>query len=397
MPWKERRAMSLRIEFVERAKAGESIAALCREFKISRTTGHKWQKRFEAQGYEGLEEQSRRPKTAPLATGEELVMAILEARDRHARWGPRKLFGLLRRHFGDQTPSERTIARILRRAERVRERRSRRKPSFVDRAPHVQAQQPNEVWTVDFKGWWRSQDGKRCDPLTVRDAFSRFVLAVHLCRPTTAAVREVFERLFTRHGVPKAIQCDNGEPFVSVRSRGGLSQLSAWWMSLGIRLVRSRPGCPQDNGGHERMHADISAESQSHPAPTREAQQRELDRWRQEFNHVRPHDALGGKTPADVFKPAERRKALARPFQYTSGTAVVRVRANGDFSWCGSKYFLSTSLRGHHVGIQFVDVLHVRAWFHELDLGTVEIAPVVHESAYDPEPRSRRRRTSRAA
>jgi len=114
--------MNLRIEFVERAKAGESIAALCREFKISRTTGHKWQKRFKAQGFEGLEEQSRRPKTAPLATGEELVMAILEARDRHARWGPRKLYGLLRRRFGDQTPSERTIARILRRADRVRER-----------------------------------------------------------------------------------------------------------------------------------------------------------------------------------------------------------------------------------------------------------------------------------
>ncbi len=389
--------MSLRIEFVERAKAGESIAALCREFKISRTTGHKWQKRFEAQGYEGLEEQSRRPKSVPLATGEELVMAILEARDRHARWGPRKLHGVLRRRFGDQTPSERTIARVLRRADRVRERRSRRKPSFVDRAPQVQAAQPNEVWTVDFKGWWRSQDGQRCDPLTVRDAFSRFVLTVQLCRPTTVAVREIFERLFARHGVPRAIQCDNGEPFVSVRSRGGLSQLSAWWMSLGIRLVRSRPGCPQDNGGHERMHADISAERQSHPAATREAQQRELDRWRQEFNHVRPHEALGGKTPADVYKPAERRKAIARPFQYPPGVIVCRVHPQGTFTWCATRYFLSASLRGLHVGVQSVDLLHVRAWFRDLDLGSIEIAPAVSDHAYLQGLPSRRKTKTRAA
>jgi transposase InsO family protein len=385
------------MEFVERAKAGESIAALCREFKISRTTGHKWQKRFETHGYEGLEEQSRRPKSAPLATGEELVLAVLEARDKHARWGPRKLFGLLRRRFGDQTPSERTIARILRRADRVRERRSRRKLSFVDHAPHVLAAEPNEVWTVDFKGWWRSRDGKRCDPLTVRDAFSRFVLSVHLCRATTLAVREVFERLFARHGVPKAIQCDNGEPFVSVRSRGGLSQLSAWWMSLGIRLVRSRPGCPQDNGAHERMHADIAAERQAHPAETRDAQQRELDRWRQEFNHVRPHDALGGKTPAEIFKPAERRRPHVRPFDYPAGVAQARVRRSGELAWCGVHYFLSTSLRGLHVGVQHVDVLHVRVWFREIDLGLVEIAPSVSDAAYDQPTNNKRRNASRAA
>ncbi len=389
--------MSLRIEFVERAKAGESIAALCREFKVSRTTGHKWFKRFQARGYEGLEDESRRPKSAPLATGEELVMAILEARDRHSRWGPRKLHCLLHRRFGDQTPSERTIARVLKRADKVRERRSRRKPSLVDRAPQVQAAQPNEVWTVDFKGWWRAQDGQRCEPLTVRDAFSRFVLAVHICRPTTVAVRELLERLFTRHGVPKAIQCDNGEPFVSVRSRGGISQLSAWWMSMGIRMVRSRPGCPQDNGGHERMHADIAAERQSRPAATLDAQQRELDRWRQEFNHVRPHDALGGKTPADVYKPAERRRPLVRSFEYPPGLSTVNVHRQGTFAWCGTFYFLSASLRGMLVGIQPIDLLHVRVWFRDVDLGTVEIVPAVDDSTFLQPPPARRRTASKAA
>jgi putative transposase len=397
MPWQERQAMSLRIEFVERAKAGESIASLCREFNVSRTTGHKWQKRFELHGYEGLEEQSRRPTSAPLATGEELVMAILEARDRHGRWGPRKLYGLLRRRFGDQTPSERTIARVLKRADRVRERRSRRKPNVVDRAPQVQAGQPNEVWTVDFKGWWRAQDGQRCDPLTVRDAFSRFVLAVHICRQTTAAVREVFERLFTRHGVPKAIQCDNGEPFVSVRSPGGISQLSAWWMSLGIRLVRSRPGCPQDNGGHERMHADIAAERQKHPAATLDAQQRELDRWRQEFNHVRPHDALGGKTPADIYKPGERSKPTVRSFAYPPGVQPIRVQGRGSFTWCGNPYFLSASLRGQHIGVQTLDLLHIRIWFRDLDLGIREVLPAVDDNAYLLSAPSRRTKPTKAA
>jgi transposase InsO family protein len=388
--------MSLRIEFVERAKAGESIAALCREFKISRTTGHKWFKRFEAHGYDGLEEQSRRPKGTPLATGEELVMAILEARERYVRWGPRKLHGLLRRRFGDQIPSERTIARVLKRADKVRERRSRRKPSVVDRAPRVQASQPNEVWTIDFKGWWRAQDGQKCEPLTVRDAFSRFLLAVQICRPTTVDVRGVLERLFKRHGVPQAIQCDNGEPFVSVRSRGGLSQLSAWWMSLGIRLVRSRPGCPQDNGGHERMHSDLAAGPQRHPAASPSAQQREIDRWRQVFNHVRPHDALAGKTPADVYKPTERRRPIARPFQYPPGIIPVRVHRQGTFAWCGHHYFLSGSLRGLHVGIQPIDLLHVRVWFHDLDLGNLEIVPAVGQSIYEGLP-SRRKNPVRAA
>ena len=388
--------MSLRIEFVERAKAGESIASLCREFKISRTTGHKWFKRFEAHGYEGLEEQSRRPKSAPLATGEELVMAILEARERYVRWGPRKLHGVLRRRFGDQTPSERTIARVLKRADKVRQRRSRRRPSVVDRAPQVQASQPNEVWTIDFKGWWRAQDGQKCEPLTVRDAFSRFLLAVQICRPTTVDVRDVLERLFKRHGVPQAIQCDNGEPFVSVRSRGGLSQLSAWWMSLGIRLVRSRPGCPQDNGGHERMHSDLAAGPQRHPAASPAAQQREIDRWRQVFNHVRPHDALGGKTPADVYKPTERRRSIARPFQYPPGIIPVRVNREGSFAWCGHHYFLSGSLRAMHVGVQPIDLMHLRVWFHDLDLGSLEIVPAVGQSIYEAPP-SRRKNRAKAA
>jgi putative transposase len=197
--------MSLKIEFVERAEKGEAVAELCREFGVSRTTGHKWIKRFRERGYEGLEEESRRPKATPLATAEELVMAVVEARDAHPRWGPRKLEVLLRRRFGEQTPSERTIARILRRANRVRRRCKRRPPNVVERAPQVLAAAPNDVWTVDFKGWWRVGDGERCEPLTIRDAHSRFILAVEVCPSSVGAVRAVFERLFKKYGIPRAI------------------------------------------------------------------------------------------------------------------------------------------------------------------------------------------------
>jgi putative transposase len=143
-------------------------------------------------------------------------------------------------------------------------------------------------------------DNSRCEPLTVRDAFSRFVLAVVLCTTKAVDVRRVFEELFRRYGIPRAIQCDNGTPFSSGRAPAGLSKLSAWWVSLGIQLVRSRPACPQDNGGHERMHRDLRRDVQLAPATTREHQQRALEKWRQEFNHVRSHDALDGKTPAEV-------------------------------------------------------------------------------------------------
>jgi len=373
--------MSLKLEFVERIEKGEKIAALCREFKVTRTTGHKWWKRYKEGGYAALEEQSRRPKSAPLATAEDIVIAVLAERAAHPRWGPRKLEVVLRRRFGEQTPSERTVARILRRAQKVRERRRRRPISVVDRAPQVQAQAPNDVWSVDFKGWWRTLDGARCEPLTVRDACSRFVLTTAIVSTREAVVRPIFEQLFRRYGLPKSIQCDNGVPFISVRARCGLSALSAWWVSLGIAIVRSRPGSPQDNGGHERMHSDMAAEVQAWPAPDQATQQKALDRWRQEFNHVRPHEALGGKTPAEVYKVQEKRKP--KVYTYPRGMLVRLADAGGGVSLDGERYILGLPFKGLSVGLQFVDRFHVRVWLHELDLGSLEVVPLVHVSHFD--------------
>lgn len=375
--------MSQKMDFVERAAAGEKVADLCREFGVSRQTGHKWIKRFEQQGHDGLEERSRRPRSAPLATAEELVLATLREREAHPRWGPDKLHGRLRKRFGDQTPSRRTIARILQRANKIRERRKRRPISVVDRAPAVVANAPNDVWTADFKGWWRTTNGDRCEPLTVRDGFSRFVLATVACSTKQRDVRPIFERLFRRYGVPKAIQCDNGTPFVSVHSRAGLSTLSAWWVSLGIRLVRSRPGCPQDNGAHERMHADVRADVQAYPAATRDEQQRALDRWRQEFNHVRPHQALGGKTPSEVYKVTERRRAIANNYDYPKHFYVRRISAGGVLYFRGDRCPVGAPFAGLQLAIQVIDALRLRLWLRDLDLGVIETTPGIEDSYFE--------------
>lgn len=375
--------MSQKLEFVERAEKGEKIAALCREYGVSRQTGHKWVRRFKERGYEGLEPESRRPKSAPLATAEELVLATLQAREEHPRWGPYKLHVLLRRRFGEQTPSKRTIARILQRANKVRERRKRAPISVVERAPAVLAQAPNDVWTVDFKGWWRTLNGDRCEPLTVRDAHSRYLLAVVVCSTKKRDVRPIFEKLFRRHGVPKAIQCDNGVPFVSVLARAGLSSLSAWWVSLGIRLVRSRPGCPQDNGGHERMHSDVRADVQAKPATDRQEQQHLIDRWREEFNHVRPHQALDGKTPAEVYKVRGRRRAAVVSYAYPKQFYVGRVNNSGVLYFRGDALRVGQPFCGLSVGIEVIDALRVRIWLHDVDLGVIETVPAVDDACFE--------------
>jgi transposase InsO family protein len=368
--------MSKKLEFAERAtQPGAKLAALCREFGITRPTGRKWRQRYLELGPEGLEEESRRPKSSPLALAEELVAAVLEARDKHPSWGPKKIHQLLRRRFGERAPSRSTVARMLRRFGRIQRRRARAPLSVVEKAPTVGADKPNDVWTVDFKGWWKTHDGNRCEPLTVRDAYSRFVLTVTLTRPTVEHVKPTFEALFRKHGLPAAIQCDNGCPFVHVRARAGLSRLSAWWASLGIRLVRSRPGCPQDNGGHERMHADIAREIERSPAPTIATQQRLLDKWRQDFNHVRPHEKLDGKTPAEIYRRSERRYQGPLAAVYPSQFIVKPVFRNGAICLNGEHYFVSVSLAGHDIGLEQLDELRCKVWFRHIDCGDLEVLP----------------------
>jgi len=372
MPWKEHRALDLREEFVLKAKApGANISALCREYGISRKTGHKWLARFESGGPQALRELSRRPHQTLNATDGELVLQIIEARHAHPRWGPKKLRAVLMRKGVSDVPTVRTIARILLRAGEplVRPRRHRNASVAIVPLSPSPAQHANELWTVDFKGWWRTRDGKRCEPLTVRDGYSRFVLCAKMLATTRRKpVQDAFERLFQQYGLPEAIQMDNGPPFASTRARGGLTVLSAWWVSLGIRLVRSRPGCPQDNGAHERMHEDIAFDLQLSPADDLETQQRMLDAWVEEFNHVRPHEAIAMKVPADVYRRSSRRyrgplrPCYPEPFQLRRVSPIGRLRLDGQ------SLFVGSGVAGYDVAIHRLDDSTVRVLFHHLEL-----------------------------
>jgi transposase InsO family protein len=374
MPWMEQRTMRLKLDFVVRAlKRDVRMSALCKQFGISRETGYKWLNRYKKLGPDGLEDLSRRPTSAPLATAEDMVLDVLEFRDAHPRWGPKKLRVMLERKHGAQAPSVATIARILRRFGLVRERRYFRHLSIIEAAPSVHPEACNDVWTVDFKGWWRVRNGQRCEPLTVRDGFSRYILAIKVMSGTSLEeTRLVFQGLFRRYGVPKVIQCDNGTPFIHVQSRGGLTRLSAWWVSLGISVVRSRLASPQDNGAHERMHVDVKADLQLHPSATLFAEQRACDRWRQEFNHVRPHEALKGKVPADFYRPSERR-ARHRHFLYPSDWVVRTVGRNGQIKIQDQWYTAGKALVGFRVALEPVKDLTHRLRFGDLDLGEIKL------------------------
>jgi len=367
--------MSLKLEFVQAAcQPAASVTALCLEYGISRQTGHKWLRRYRQMGYLGLEELSRRPTSSPTATAEDIVRAAIEVRNRHPSWGAKKISLVLARTLGGDAPSKSTVARLLRRFGKISKKRPPVRLWMVDGRPRVDVQACNDLWTIDFKGWWRAKNGERCEPLTIRDACSRKLLAVKLLPATSGVVvRKVLEQLFEKHGVPRAILVDNGSPWVSPRARGGLTRLSVWIVSLGIKLVRTRPGSPQDNGGHERMHRDL-AELQGSPARSRRAQQPICDRWMLEFNHVRPHDALEGKTPEEVYVVREPRRPEPRLPLYPPDWTTRRASTDGKIYLHGDHLSIGSALAGQLIGLRHEQGLKWRAYFFEVDLGLVEVA-----------------------
>ena len=380
MPWQELVTMGIREEFVLRAQAPEAnIAGLCREYGVSRKTGYKWLERFKEQGLSGLEDLSRKPKESPLAVSGDVVAEVVALRLAHPTWGSKKLGELVRRHLSpSEVPSRSTIDRILKRAGLVQPGRRRQPapPQSKRGAPQVEVHGPNDLWTVDFKGWWLAMDSTRCEPLTIRDAFSRYVLRIEIL-PTSsvAAVMAVFEKVFTAYGLPKVILTDNGPPFASSHGLLGMTRLSAWWLSLGIDHVRSRPGTPSDNGGHERMHRDMAAELERFAALTRDKQQAACERWRMDFNGVRPHEALGMKTPLDVYRQSKTRylPGVQSEPEYPEGFHVRRVAKRGAVSWRRKQGFISQALVQRSVGLECTDVSGLyRVWFATKRLGTID-------------------------
>jgi putative transposase len=316
-----------------------------------------------------MEEESRRPRFSPLRLEEEVVCEMVRLKLAHPRWGPRKIRELYFRQHG-QAASESSFKRVLEAAGMTVARKRRKASEAGRQSSGRKAQAANEIWTVDFKGWWYGVEGRRCEPLTVRDEHSRFLLELRAMENArTETVQSGFERLFERHGLPEAIRSDNGAPFASRQAVHGLSRLSAWWVALGIDLERGRPGHPQDNGAHERLHRDISVELE---CLGQDGSQDALDLWRHEFNHERPHQALGMRCPAQVYQNSSRQYAGAPQELIYPGMARRHVKGSGQISWEGQELFITTSLAGWSVGLKITAQELIEVWFGRLLLGWID-------------------------
>lgn len=375
MPWKELSVVEERVKFVLRREAGEAMSELCREFGISRQKGHKWYKRFTERGLDGVCDESRRPITSPNKTPLVVESLIVSAKQRRPTWGSKKLEKVLgKRHPGVKFPSRCTIDEILKRNGLVTPRRRRRLiPEYPEHLTESRA--PNHVWCVDFKGQFRLGDGTLCYPLTITDHHSRFVIAcVALDHPTADAVFEVFDRVFSRRGLPRVIRTDNGVPFAT-RTLGGLSTLSAWWVSLGIVCERIEPGHPEQNGRHERMHRTLKQETMRPPALNLEEQQKRFDAFVHDFNHERPHEALGLTVPAASYDPStEAYPRRLDSIEYPLHDLTCRVSPSGMIkakALTPGGIYLSRALCSHNVGLRELDDRRWLVTFSKMDLGHI--------------------------
>jgi transposase InsO family protein len=355
MPWKETCPMDERLAFIaDYRRRDSSMRALCRAYGISRKTGYKVLGRYHADGATGLGDRSRAPHRHPQALRAAVRTAILQLRGAHPYWGPRKLRARLQLSQPEtRWPAASSIGQLLRQAgvtaARPRVLRAPPPPVTIGRAP-------NDVWTIDFKGWFRTRDARRCDPLTLVDDASRFLLrCVALAAPTGPHVQHCLVQAFREHGLPRVLRSDNGPPFGSSGGAGGLSRLGVWWIKLGVRPERIQPGHPEQNPRHERLHWTLKQETALPPRATRCAQQRAFDRFRHIYNHERPHEALGQRPPASVYVPSPRPypAQLAAP-EYPGSLIVRRVRHGGEIKWRGQLVFLSHALVGEPVALEEV-------------------------------------------
>jgi putative transposase len=367
----ESSVMDERLQFIEECKSQEwSMAEVCRRFEISRKTGYKWLDRYESGGADALKDGSHAPHSNPRQVLEEVEDAIVEARGKHPHWGPVKLRTWLDRTAPEiQWPAPSTIGEILH-WHGLAVPQKKRSKATPNSEPLKHAVGPNLVWCADFKGWFRCQDGSRCDPLTITDAYSRFLLRCQAAKhPDTGYTQPLFEATFREYGLPESIRIDNGAPFASV-GIGGLSELSVWWIKLGIRPERIEPGKPAQNGRHERMHRTLKQETAQPPRANPREQQKAFDEFRQEYNWERPHQALQGKSPADCYQDSLRPyRSRIRPVEYPAGWQTRQVSPGGQIRWNQAYVFVGRALSGEPIGLELVDDGKWRVWFSFYELG----------------------------
>ena len=397
MPWKVILPMEERKRFIDELLLSKrSFTDFCAEFGISRKTGYKWLKRFRCEGPGCFVPRSSRPKRSPKRTASWVSRLVIAERLAHPFWGPRKIRAKLIEKRLEPLPAASTLGLILKRANLVMVGR-RRRQAWIRYWPGglTVPTQCNQVWTVDFKGWFRVQNGQRCDPLTVRDGYSRFVLAIRAVGGQTYAhTRVQFEGIFEEYGIPEIIRVDNGSPFGGLGARG-LSRLSAWWISLGIRVEFGRPACPQDNGGHERMHRDLKRETASPPAGTLRRQQGCFDRWRVEFNRDRPHEALKMRQPQQVYRKSKKSYEAVRQgrLEYPGNYEVRQVRTSGEIKWENRRYFIGEAFIGMTIGLVGKSEGIVEVYLRDLLLGVLD----VDGKKFKPILRARRRKAQSSA
>jgi transposase InsO family protein len=389
MPWEERRPMELRkAMIVDLMENNYRIAELSRKYKVSRKTVYKWIKRFGHAGDEGLKERSRAPKYHPNQTSSEVTELIVTMRIKHRDWGPKKIHQRMGRIYpGIRVPAKSTIGKILKQQGLIGpKRRKLRTPPYL--APLSESLAPNDVWTADFKGQFRTGDGKLCYPLTIVDDCSRYIL---LCKalehPAHDEVRPWFERVFCTYGIPKAIRTDNGPPFAS-HSLGGLSRLAVWFMKLGIKTERIQIGHPEQNGRHERMHRSLKEAACKPPKANLLLQQQAFDTFMEEYNQQRPHEALGMQTPADIYEPSSIPfPSIPTKFTYPVDGIVRSVRSNGEIRWNKGKLFISENLYHERILLMPIDNQTYEIWFRSTFIGLLDKISNQVFSSIDSKPR----------
>jgi putative transposase len=371
MPWSQLSTMDQKTQFIaDYLRHSLSFTELCALYHVSRKTGYKWVARYEESGAPGLLDRPRRPHSCPHQTPPEVVAALVAARHRHPTWGAKKLLALLsRRDPTRPRPSRSAACAILARHGLIKPARKRRVIGHPGRPVGVSAG-PNDLWAADFKGQFKTRDGRYCYPLTVTDDFSRFLIGCRALRSTRHAdSKAVFRDLFREYGLPRRIRTDNGVPFATV-SLARLSRLSAWWVRLGVLPELIEPGCPQQNGRHERMHRTLKAETTRPPAHGLRSQQRAFDRFRREYNEERPHEAIAMQTPGSLYRPSPRPFPERLPaLEYPEHFEKRYVSRNGGIRWNCSWVNISITCAGEYVGLEEIDdgVWHV--YFGPLKLG----------------------------
>jgi putative transposase len=387
MPWRERSPVDLRVQFISEYQTDLwSMTELAAQYGISRKTAYKWVERYASGGAAALLDQSRRPHAHPATSDPAVVAALLAVRRRHPRWGAKKLLAVVKRREATAAwPSRSTVCDLLRRAGLIVPKPRRR---AVPHGRHALTPitAPNDTWTTDFKGEFRTGDRAYCYPLTLRDGFSRYVLRCDALRSRSYALtRRGFERAFAEYGLPVRIRSDNGVPFAGP-GLGRLSRLNVWWMRLGIVPERIALGRPEQNGSHEQFHRVLKAETTRPPASTARAQQHRFRAFCREYNEERPHESLGDHPPATCYHSSGRvLPARIPPLEYPGHLEVRLVSSTGSISWRGAPVFLTEVLSGEHVAFEEVEdgvwtlsfAAAILGRFHERTRTITELPPTV--------------------